>query len=189
MNAAKLNQKMVPSRHSNPFATCWTRPGALAFRFAEGLSVDDLVARLANQNWRGQIIGPHGSGKTTLLAALRPVLIVAERPIRVIDGYKQLGWLARHRISQGCLKSGSGLLVTSHRSVGLPTLIELRPDRQLVEQLVNELCAATLTPVTITDADASHARYGSNVREILFDLYDRHERLTRAARTAQMAAT
>ena len=37
---------MIPSRHSNPFATCWTRPGALAFRFANGESAAALVERL-----------------------------------------------------------------------------------------------------------------------------------------------
>ena len=27
----------VPSRHDNPFATCWTRPGAIPFRFENGV--------------------------------------------------------------------------------------------------------------------------------------------------------
>ena len=59
-----------PSRHTNPFATCWTRPGAIAFHFPPGESAEQLVARLAADNWRGEIVGPHGSGKSTLLETL-----------------------------------------------------------------------------------------------------------------------
>jgi hypothetical protein len=51
-----------PSRHANPFATCWTRPGALPFRFTNRGTAEQLVAKLATQNWRGAIVGPHGSG-------------------------------------------------------------------------------------------------------------------------------
>jgi hypothetical protein len=39
------------------------------------------------------------------------------------------------------------------------------------------------TPITDSDVAASHACHGSNVRELLFDLYDRHEQLRRAERT------
>ena len=80
-------------------------------------------------------------------------------------------------------------MVTSHFPTGLPTLIELAPDEKLVQQIVAELSAATLTPITPADASASHARRGGNVREILFDLYDRHERLSRLARTREWTAT
>jgi hypothetical protein len=76
MNHASTPQS-VPSRHDNPFATCWTRPGALPFRFGDGGNIEKLIAKLAAQNWLGEIIGPHGSGKSTLLAALTPALAAA----------------------------------------------------------------------------------------------------------------
>src|SRR6185312_8582419 len=112
-----------PSRHGNPFATCWTRPGALAFRFSNGQGAEQLAAKLATQQWRGAIVGPHGSGKSTLLEALKPAIIAAGRSIQavylrdgqrrlprdffatrssdsnsvvIIDGYEQLSWSARH---------------------------------------------------------------------------------------------
>src|SRR6476660_6981871 len=118
---------MIPSRHSNPFATCWTRPGALAFRFSRGESATSLVERLAAQGWWGEIIGPHGSGKTTLLATLRPLLAATGRPIEIVDGYEQLNRLTRWRLRNRCRRSGSGLLATSHIPTGLPTLIKLAP--------------------------------------------------------------
>jgi energy-coupling factor transporter ATP-binding protein EcfA2 len=172
----------------------------LPFRFDEGASAAALLAKLAARNWWGQIVGPHGSGKTSLLATLAPLLQAAGRRVEVVDGYEELSRVARWRLRQRCLRSRSGLLVTSHRSMGLPTLIELAPDRALVEQLVAELCqrvcatgsASALpsgeqthsqsqwhTPITPADVDASHARHGRNVREILFDLYDRHEQIIR----------
>jgi energy-coupling factor transporter ATP-binding protein EcfA2 len=175
---------MIPSRHSNPFATCWTRPGAIPFRFGDGQSAAALVSQLAAQNGWGQIIGPHGSGKTTLLATLAPLLEEARRAVTIVDGYERLGRIARWRLRRRCRREGVGLLVTSHVSCGLVTLIELAPGRALVDQLVARLCDGVSTPIKPADVAASHARHGSNVREILFDLYDRHERLSRLVRTA-----
>jgi hypothetical protein len=59
----------------------------------------------------------------------------------------------------------------------------LAPNRSLIEQLVAQLSARTYTPIAAADVAASYACHGSNVREIFFDLYDRHERLRRAGRT------
>ena len=212
----------APSRQDNPFATCWTRPGAIPFRFVDGNSVDQLVAKLGAQNWWGEIIGPHGSGKSTLLQTLKPQLAEAgqsvhqitlrdgqrrlpysQRPqpwtnalsetaeeytafsqerkalLLIIDGYEQLGRFERWKLKRRCRRAGVGLLVTAHCPTGLPTLLELAPDRRLIEQLVANLCAKLPSPVSPGDIAASHARHGSNVREVLFALYDRHERLRR----------
>lgn len=201
-----------PSRHDNPFATCWTRPGALAFRFADGQSVEQLVSKLAARGWWGEIIGPHGSGKSTLLATLAPALRAAGHHVHaislhdgqrrlphgwweggptlvIIDGYEQLSWLERMRLTRRCRRASVGLLVTSHAPAGLPTLITLAPDGKLVQQLVDELAAQVSTVITPADVAASHACHGSNVREILFDLYDRHERGRCSARTRALTAT
>jgi hypothetical protein len=211
-----------PSRATNPFATCWTRPGALSFRFPAGESADTLIARLAANNWWGEIVGPHGSGKSTLLATLRPAIERAGRlaisialrdgqrrlprgslnwdgasraeppsspgsagaspsrrrqPLVIIDGYEQLSWLARRFVKHRCRRRGAGLLVSSHTPTGLPTLITLAPDLPLIEQLVATLGERSATRVSPADVSASHAGRGSNVRDIFFDLYDRHEQL------------
>jgi hypothetical protein len=199
-----------PSRNSNPFATCWTRPGALSFRFPEGESPETLVARLAANGWWGEIIGPHGCGKSTLLAALLPALHDAgcsiqaitlrdgqrwlprgyfkwenestndSRTLLVIDGYEQLGWLQRLLLKHRCRRAAAGLLVTSHSPTGLPSLIALAPNLPLIQQLVATLCERATMRITPADVVASHAGRGSNVRDVFFDLYDRHERLRSA---------
>ncbi len=223
-----LTSSIPPSRNTNPFATCWTRPGALPFRFPAGESAEQLVARLATNGWWGEIVGPHGCGKSTLLAALLPALRDAGCSIRVItlrdgqrrlprgwhaqspsdgrgkrelrrprpsldaqgratppcilviDGYEQLGWLQRLLLKRRCRRAAAGLLVTSHSPTGLPTLITLAPDLPLIQQLVATLCERAATRITPADVVASHAGRGSNVRDIFFDLYDRHERLRSA---------
>jgi hypothetical protein len=205
----------APSRHDNPFATCWTRPGAVPFHFPLGNSADQLIEKLRAENWCGEIIGPHGSGKSTLLEALQPKLRAAcqevyqitlrhgqrrlpysEIPLPwinqvfkvaqksnfrtnmptgyllIIDGYEQLGWTARWRLKRWCRRASVGLLVTAHRPTGLPTLIQLAPDRRLIEQLVAHLCANIPSAISPMDIAASHACHGVNVREVLFDLYD-----------------
>jgi hypothetical protein len=211
----------APARRDNPFATCWIKPGALPFRFASGESAGQLVARLAAQNWRGAIVGPHGSGKSTLVEALKPAIAAAGRsplaitlrdgqrrlpsdflwrvgqtcvpaarqecPLQelglvVIDGYEQLSWWERLRLAHGCRRAGVGLLVTAHKHTRIPTLIELAPDLGLVRQLVADLSTNVSASITPNDIAASHACHGSNVREIFFDLYDRHEQRRRAVR-------
>src|SRR6185436_15899767 len=82
-----------PSRHANPFATCWTRPGAIPFKFRDGQSADNLVAKLAAQKWYGAIIGPHGCGKSTLLETLKPALVAAGRTIYSISLHDRQPWL------------------------------------------------------------------------------------------------
>ncbi|MBL8827336.1 MAG: hypothetical protein JNM18_10140, partial [Planctomycetaceae bacterium] len=108
----------APLAATNPFATRWVRPGAIAFQFPSGDSPEQLLARLAEHRGWGEIRGPHGSGKSTLLATLVPILEQAGRvvialelhdgqrrlprplgelPIDarttvIVDGYEQLSW-------------------------------------------------------------------------------------------------
>jgi len=204
-------RRELPSRHSNPFATCWTRPGAIAFQFANGESMESLVAQLQAAGGWGEIVGPHGSGKSTLLAALESQLAAAgwdvaaitlrdgqrhlprlwlqsalstRRPLLVIDGYEQLSWLGRAFVKWRCRNAAAGLLVTSHTPTGLPTLYRTCVDAALAQSLVSTLTAERDSPITAADVAASHACHGSNFRELCFALYDRHETLSRTARTA-----
>ncbi len=202
------------SRRDNPFATCWTTAGTIPFHFPTNKSAGQLITQLTAQHWRGAILGPHGSGKSTLLATLRPALLAADRTIHaialrdrqrrlpadflasatgahsllIIDGYEQLGWPARIATWLHCRTTGAGLLVTSHEPVRIPTLVRLTPDRQLIEQLISALCSQVSTDITREDIAASHACHGSNVREIFFSLYDRHEELRRASNRSLTAS-
>ena len=216
MSPTSINLPLLsPSRRDNPFATCWTNPGALPFRFNNDQSIEQLVEKLAAQQWRGAIVGPHGSGKSTLLEALKPAIVEGGRSIHaitlrngqrslprrffatwtsdsnaviIIDGYEQLGWSECLHLWLRCRSTRAGLLVTSHTPVRIPTLIRLSPDRQLVEQLVDDLCGEVSTTITRADIAASHACHGSNVREILFELYDRHEAGRRESNSSHAAS-
>lgn len=197
---------MVPSRFNNPFATCWTRPGAIDFQFGRGESAERLIARLAVANWRGAIVGPHGSGKSTLIETIKPWLaaagfdvasvalregerrlprgflrasLAAARPLVIIDGYEQLSWFHRSLLHLRVRRAAAGLLVTSHERTRLPTLLRTVPNLALAQCLVSKLTTENLSPVSAADVAASHACHGSNFRELFFALYDRHDALTR----------
>lgn len=203
-----------PSRFGNPFATCWTRPGAMLFQFPAGKGAGELLQQLAAINWRGAIVGPHGSGKSTLLETLKPLLRDAGRtvssinlrdsqrslprgwlrkslasslPLMIVDGYEQLALASRTWLHWRCRRASAGLIVTSHTPICLPTLIELKPSRALVDQLIADLSTCAPSHVTEADVAASFACHGSNVRELLFALYSLHESRSRSERTAAAA--
>ena len=104
-----------PSRHNNPFATCWTRPGAIAFRFSRRRKCHgDCRA-----NWRLRTGGPKSSAHTA--AANRHFWRRCGRcwkkradQFDIVDGYEQLGRLPGWRLRRRCRREGAGLTVTSH---------------------------------------------------------------------------
>ena len=186
----------------NPFATRHVRPGAIPYYFPAGVDARQLVERLAAAGWRGQIVGPHGSGKSTLLATLlkaiedggrHPVLIALhdgqrrlpepleqmpalnERAVIVIDGYEQLDVWSRWRLDWLCRRRHYGLLVTAHRSVGLPLVLETSTTPELAEQLVNRLTDGEGRIDRREIAARFLAREG-NLRELLFDYYDLYQK-------------
>ncbi|TWU34201.1 AAA family ATPase [Novipirellula artificiosorum] len=68
---------MIATDASNPFATRFVRPGAIAYQFFNGSDRDEALLQLAEQiaNYRFSLIqGPHGTGKSTLIRSLAPLL-------------------------------------------------------------------------------------------------------------------
>jgi hypothetical protein len=194
----------------NPFASRHIRPGAIPYFFAEGLDAPTLVARLCEHGWRGAVVGPHGSGKSTLLAALGPHLFSAgcrSRPIAlhdgqrrlpscfwstrsidtpaidlaIIDGYEQLVWTERARLWLWSQGRHRGLLVTSHCRTRLPTLLATAVSSETVARVVGHLLKSAREPLVAHLAARLAARDG-NLRALLFDLYDDHERERRRQR-------
>ena len=197
---------------SNPFATRFTRPGAIPYLYPPGQSAQTLLETLQRNNWWGEIIGPHGSGKSSLLAELLPRLGEAGRTVVqfslhqgdrilpvskadakawtpetqvVVDGYEQLSWWSKRRL-QGWVKAQqAGLLITAHQPMGLPPLFTTQPTLELARSIVSKLTSLSRTgsasegePATLTDDDvaAAFAKHGANLREMLFSLYDVHQR-------------
>jgi hypothetical protein len=185
---------------SNPFATRYVRPGAISYRWPAG-GVAEFLDRLKACNWRGEIVGPHGSGKSTLLAALAPALEAAGRRVMlftlgegarrlphggeqlaaagpgtvvIVDGYEQLSGWARWMLRTACRRRQCGLLVTTHRTSGLPRVTETRVDPAVAVDIVRELVGehGSVEPGEVLPAlEASRG----NLREALFQLYDLYE--------------
>lgn len=180
----------------NPFASANLEK--LAFRFPYGDSWEALLSRLKANQYTGAIVGPHGSGKTTLLEQLaqqleqlgfRPEIIrltgetgmkdkekLPERLRQIVrpgfvllDGAEQLS--TRHWLPIRAAAGGAaGFVVTVHRVSRLPTVFECDTDPELLEDLVEELTGATLPP---GEATTLLARHHGNIRDALWELYDR----------------
>jgi hypothetical protein len=187
---------------TNPFATRWTRPGAMPFLFPDSVTADDLVRRLQTYGWQGAIVGPHGSGKSTLLAMLIPAiealgkravmvrlcagqsrLPLSRRDLQrlgatevlVVDGYEQLGRFRRWGLSRQWRRNGFGLLITAHGSCNLPVLWRTQPRLELVEQLIERYLPTHEGRISHADIALAWQRHPGDVREIFFELYDQFE--------------
>ncbi len=184
----------------NPFATRYVRPGALEFLFPPTWNVSRLLDRLQRHDGWGQICGPHGTGKSTLLATLIPALEKAGRTVHlvvlrqgqrrwppqvaplntwdrssqiVVDGFEQLGWLARHRLYRGCQLQKSGLLVTTHHPIKLPVVWSTQTSLPLARQLLERwLTEAERRRVPRDAVETAFIQCQGNLRETWFRLYD-----------------
>lgn len=186
----------IPARSANPFATCWTRPGALPFLENYQASVADALIRF-EENGYGQITGPHGSGKTTLLRCIARQLVQqgqqiaiwdletanrvrsrrvpSRRTVLLIDGYELLGVATKARLRL----SNRRWIATTHRDLRVPTIADLAPSLELAHALFAQLTQSVATPLAPQAMTASYHRHNGNLRDVWFDLYDQHERLSR----------
>jgi len=177
----------------NPFAS--HRVEGLAFRF-NGLGLSGLRQRLEEMGGRSAIVGPKGSGKTTLLEGLattlpgEPVKVRIEggcrhpwrtvraqlpRPVTpnnliLVDGAEQLGPIG-WRLLLRATRPARSFVATLHRPRRLPTLIECRPDHDLLCDLVEELTPVD-APALIPGLEELFRRHGGNIRSCLRELYD-----------------
>lgn len=190
-------EKLQPIR--NPFSTRFIRPGAIGYRFPEGLSSEILLKRLESCGWWGQILGPHGSGKSTLLATLIPALESRQSVVKValhedrrdlpisvwslplgtllvVDGYELLGWWSRRRLQRLCRDRRCGLLITAHQDLGLPNLISTKVSSDLARAVIDGFLTSNHVGLfDHLDLETCLVRHQGSMREILFELYDQFE--------------
>lgn len=90
----------------------------------------------------------------------------------IIDGAEQLSWFAWWRLRGDCWWNGRGLIVTTHRPLGLPTLIRTSTTADLAWQLVRKLLAADQRSISQADVEEAFRRQDGNLRETLLALFD-----------------
>src|SRR5262245_14900122 len=148
----------------NPFSS--DRILSVRYRL-QGLTWDQLRARLADMDYRCALVGPQGSGKTTLLEDLEPALLaigfqtkwlrlnqstrrlssaswktflstLEEGDIILFDGAEQLNCLAWEQFKRRSCKA-AGLIITTHKPGRLPTLLECVTHPDLLDEIVRAL--------------------------------------------------
>jgi hypothetical protein len=168
------------------------------------VDVDALLDRLRKLCGTAAIVGPHGSGKSTLLTHLAAAIERRGERVRLarlhswwdlptawtairgaaagdtvcIDSWECLGVTARSVLRLAARVSGCGLLVTSHRGTGMPELIRCGTSASLLRSIVRSLPGHACWHGQLiheTDIDAAFALHGGNLRESLYELYDRFE--------------
>jgi hypothetical protein len=87
-----------------------------------------------------------------------------------------VGRWSRWRVKRLCRRRGWGLLATAHASVGLPELCRIAATPELAERIVGRLSAGQERPFAAEEVTECFVRRRGNLREVLFDLYDLHER-------------
>lgn len=156
---------MLP--RSNPFATRFTRPGAIPPLDPDGgaACVDALLVRLRHLGGVAAIVGPHGSGKSTLLTRLADAVesgagtavrlrsrgrrdlgrvlaaLAGARAGSVIllDGWETAGGLVRPVLRGIARLRRLSLVVTAHDAADLPVLIRCRTSVELLGRIVDSL--------------------------------------------------
>ncbi len=183
----------------NPFATRFTRPGALPFLFNNGNRLESIVDAFHDCGFVCQIVGQHGSGKTTLTYALEPILRDNFHPIRrftvrgprqfessetltptrsptripllVIDGFEKLPWLHRRLLVKHVRDQRTGLLITTHQPIGgIPVLLQMLPTLETLQRLTCELAPDLVIQKNLLAAIFDNNH--GNIRESLMTLYN-----------------
>jgi hypothetical protein len=195
---------------SNPFSTRFTNPGRIEPLDSRGRPLDlgALLDRLRCLGGTAAIVGPHGSGKSTLLsrlagemarrgvrtrlvrmrswrdtpAALSAILRTPSGGILCIDSWECLGGVGSGVARVAACLSRCGLLVTAHRTGGMPVLARCDTSVALLRGIVAALpghdrWAGTL--VRTADIEAAFAAHGGDLRESLSALYDTFEHRSR----------
>ncbi len=197
----------------NPFATA--RVHRIRYQF-DGLTWDQFMARLAERNYRGAIVGREGAGKSTLLEDLRPRLVgrgfepvplrltreaprfpravlralaatLTRRHVVLLDGAEQMSPWARWSFRWRVRRAG-GLILTAHRTGLLPTVLACDTTPELLSDIAGRLLGADHA-LSREEIERLFRRHCGNVREALRELYDTSSTQPADARIVGLPAT
>jgi hypothetical protein len=110
--------------------------------------------------------------------ALLAVVRVGRGTLVCIDGWERLGRMAAAVVRLAARCRSVRLLVTAHRSTGLPVVMRCATSERLLRAIVERLPDHG-GRIAAADVAAAFARHRGNLRESLYDLYDRFERRIR----------
>lgn len=133
---------------------------------AEACGQPTVICRLGSGPWRDA---------ATAIAA---VLGAPVSSLVCLDSWERLGRFGRWATRLAARWSGCRLLVTSHGPAGLPVLVQHEPTVATLGAIVRQLPEAERwlgAVITHADLREAFARQGPNLREALFQLYDRFE--------------
>ncbi len=200
-------RESVPGGEVNPFATKYTRLGAVEPLEEDGRTFDPaaVLARLESAGGCGVFVGPHGSGKSTRLEAcaraaedtpraglsravrrvrlrrrwdlwgtLRAVLGMPAGGLICVDSLEQAGRVGTFCLTRLARLRGVELLATCHTPCGLPVMAMCHTSLELLKRVVEQLPPHAGLVSQQDLADAFSAANG-NIRDALFELYDRAE--------------
>jgi len=159
-----------------------------------GTTWSQILERWRHLEHRAAIVGPHGSGKTFFLRAFgqridspverfflneeTPTLstedwqrlhdAIAAGSTILLDGSEQLSWTARRKFQH--LTRQQRVIVTRHRQAHWPTLLKTTSSPELLIHLIEKLSSERLS---VSGAKQLLSRHKGNVREALWECYDR----------------
>ena len=94
----------------------------------------------------------------------------------IVDGAEQLPWPRRQWLVAQCGWAKCGLLWTTHKPLGLPLLWETKVNVALAEQIVGQVLPPGDERITPQEIAAAFAAAKENIREMLFQLFDKYQR-------------
>lgn len=145
---------------------------------AAGLAASGIaVERVRLRAWRDGAV----AAADDIAAAFRAILRCRTGATVCIDGWEQMGPAAAAAMALAWLR-GCGLVVTTHRGTRLPLLVECDTSPALLSGIVRRLPGhASWAGSLIREADleSAFARHGGDIRESLYELYDRFEERSR----------
>ncbi len=155
-------RKLAPSRHGNPWGEGWV----------EGTNRQAIVAPHPDP-----LPGVPGRGSRRILKSTP--FDASRKGIMLIDGFDSLGWLARTSFTRFCRRYQFGMLVATHRDLNLPTLYESRPNFSSFAAVVRQLQRGFPIHLSFEQIRDAYDSCFPNLRESLFQLYDRYEQQRR----------